>query len=88
MAPYVVLSCFILRKASLEIEYCATCIESGIFLLVYISTRFEKGFASMAYGDVGGPNLDFSNMDGVPTTEEVYALVAFIVFVCHLPFLE
>ena len=23
---------------------------------------FEKGFVSMAYGDVGGPNLDFSNM--------------------------
>ncbi len=39
----------------------------------------------MAYGDVGGPNLDFSNMDGIPTTEEVYALVVFIVFFIVIP---
>ena len=39
----------------------------------------------MAYGDVGGPNLDFSNMDGIPTTEEVYALVFFIVFFIGIP---
>tara|TARA_B100000131_G_C17773004_1_gene474131 strand:- start:94 stop:504 length:411 start_codon:yes stop_codon:yes gene_type:complete len=39
----------------------------------------------MAYGDVGGPNLDFSNMDGIPTTEEVYALVIFIAFFIGIP---
>ena len=39
----------------------------------------------MVYGDVGGPNLDFSNMGGIPTTEEVYALVAFIVFFIGIP---
>ena len=84
MTPYVVLSCFILRKASL-LNDVPHVLNPGFFLLVYISTRFEKGFVKMAYGDVGGPNLDFSNMDGIPTTEEVYALVVFIAFFIGIP---
>ena len=84
MTPYVVLSCFILRKASLLNDILHV-LNPGFFLLVHISTRFEKGFVSMAYGDVGGPNLDFSNMDGIPTTEEVYALVVFIAFFIGIP---
>lgn len=46
VAPYVVLSCFILRKASLEIKCSKNMLNPGFFLLVNISNNLRRGLSA------------------------------------------
>ena len=64
---------------TLEIEWQSNTLIP-VFYLLGIGEQFEKGFVSMAYGDVGGPNLDFSNMGCMGFCPEMFSFGDYVYF--------